>query len=380
MIVFVLFLCGCTAQQKNEEEAVLKVAVHDEAYKEGLIQLWKESYPETELEVEVVEPQVLHEHVMKDKEIDYDIFLLEDSDIPVMIQELYEVRDDVEVQVSNQFNSVFNEVKKVYLPLMGSSDVYYMLDIDKINQDHIPLDMFKSFEDISKLEHGFYYYDDFYYTFAFMTSNVNYFPGNDTMTLNFNGESFAQSLQDYRQIIKMIPTMDIKYYDNWFIQNQAYSGFVSDEMQYQEDAEVNGGSYKIMPLPSINGHALSTQATSYGYVINGKTKYPNASQNLLRLMHSIQGVQLLCENERWVPLILDDQINEFTFSNVHVKEKVEALNHSISRNWIGLKNRSEGAIDFLFLDSTIEKMKACDMKDIKKCQRELDEAYQEWLK
>ena len=56
------------------------------------------------------------------------------------------------------------------------------------------------------------------------------------------------------------------------------------------------------------------------------------------------------------------------------------MNGAISRNWVGIENKTEGALDFLYLDTTIEKMKTCNLEEIEACQNELDEDYQEWLK
>lgn len=373
-------LASCSRTIENEEEAVLKVAVHDEAYKEQLNELWKETYPDTGLEISIVSQEEIQNSIANGEDVAYDVYWLEDKYVPLVIDELLEPESDVEVSLNTNFNDIFDKVRKVYQPIMAQGMSYYALDLNKIENDGIDKDTFKEIEKIAELDHGFYYMDDIYFTSAFLTSNLNYLPGRDRNIINFTGSAFQEVLTDYQKILELIVCDDPASFDNWFIQNTYYSGFVTDGMQLKQDEEVNQGRYQITKLPTINGHQLYTQAISYGYVINKDTAYPNAAKNLVKLMHSVKGMQLLCNDEIRIPLILEDQLDQFTFENEHIKEKTVALNGAISRNWVGIENKTEGALDFLYLDTTIEKMKACNLEEIEACQNELDEDYQEWLK
>ncbi len=373
-------LASCSRTIENEEEAVLKVAVHDEAYKEQLNELWKETYPDAGLEISVVSQEEIQNSIANGEDVAYDVYWLEDKYVPLVIDELLEPESDVEVSLNTNFNDIFDKVRKVYQPIMAQGMSYYALDLNKIENDGIDKDTFKEIEKIAELDHGFYYMDDIYFTSAFLTSNLNYLPGRDRNIINFTGSAFQEALTDYQKILELIACDDPASFDNWFIQNTYYSGFVTDGMQLKQDEEVNQGRYQITKLPTINGHQLYTQAISYGYVINKDTAYPNAAKNLVKLMHSVKGMQLLCNDEIRIPLILEDQLDQFTFENEHIKEKTIALNGAISRNWVGIENKTEGALDFLYLDTTIEKMKACNLEEIEACQNELDEDYQEWLK
>ena len=376
----VFLLTSCSRPIENEEAAVLKVAVHDETYKEKLNELWNETYPDAKLEISVVSQEDITEAITNDESLDYDVYWIEDEYIPMIIDDLLEPESDVEVSLNTNFNDVFDKIKKVYQPMMAQGMSYYALDLNKIESDGVAIDTFEEIEKIAELDHGFYYMDDIYFTSAFLTSNLNYLPGKEKNTINFTGASFQEALSDYQKILELIECDDPASFDNWFIQNTYYSGFVTDHMQLNQDEEVNQGRYQIKKLPAINGHQLYTQAISYGYVINKDTAYPNAAKNLVKLMHSVKGMQLLCNDDTLIPLILEDQLDQFTFENEHIKEKTIALNGAISRNWVGIENKTDGALDFLYLDTTIEKMKACNLEEIETCQNELDEEYQEWLK
>lgn len=372
-----ILLTSCNKPIENEIEAVLKVAVHSEEYKKAIDQLYHEYYPETQLEIEVVSEKDIESKILNQKEIEYDVYWVEDAYIPLVIDHLLELKEECEIPLNNNFNNTFNLVKKAYQPIMGTAEVYYALDLNKIEKEQLSEDIFLSIEKMSAYKNCFYYLDYSLFTSSFLTSNLNYFPGNEKSTINFTGESFYEALVNYQQVFKMIPCDDPKSYDNWFINNSYYSGFITSNMQLDEDEEMNGGKYKITKLPTIDDKQLYTQAISYGYVINKNTKYPNAAKNLIQLMHTKEGIQVLCNSNELIPFIPTDMLDEFEFENVHIKEKAYALNYSISRSWVSLQSRNEAAIQYLYLDETMNKMKACDLET---CQNELDKGYQEWLK
>lgn len=380
MMVFCILLASCTKTIQNEEEAVLKVAVHDEKYGQQLNELWKETYPDQPLEISVVHPQEINEKIADESINEFDVYMVEDQYIPKLMNQLLELDSETEVTLNSHFNQVFDTIKKVYQPLIAQGINYYMIDIDVMKKNLLTLDDFSSMEKIAKLNKGFYYYDDPRYTFSFLTGNVNYFPGNEKNRINFKGNSFKEALNDYQTILHLISCHDPASYDNWFIHDTYMSGFVNDSMQVSQDEQINSKNYMYAKLPTVNGHQLYTQAISYGYVVKKDTSYPNAARNLLKLIHSKQGVQLLCNNEILIPLIVEDEMSEFTFETAHMQEKAMALNAALSRNWVGVENKRVGAIDYLMFDETLSKLQMCDLNKIDECVNELDQEYQEWLK
>ena len=379
MILACILLTSCSSRKENEEEAVVRVAAHSEEYKNAFVELYAQVYPETEIIVDVVSEEDI-EKMITDQSIDYDVYWVEDAYVPLIMDNILELDDDTEVPLNKNYIGVFDLVKEAYQPLMAKSEIYYALDLDKIEENKVSAHSFNNFEDVFKLENGFYYLDNLMFTSYFMTSNMNYFPGNETSRLNFMGDSFKEALIDYRTIIDTIACDDPASYDNWFINNTYYSGFVMMNMQLDADEEINGGKYQITKLPAIQGRQLYMQANGYGYVVNKETKYPNASKNLVYLMHTKQAVQLLCNSDTYIPLIPEEMLDEFTFENMHSKEKAYALDYAVARNFVGISSRNDSAINYLYEESTIEKMKTCDLENIEACQKELDESYQEWLK
>ena len=90
-------LCSCASQKENEKEATLKVAVHSEEYKTSLIELWNETYPKNELIVEVVKEEEIESKLIQKEALDYDVYWIEDAYVPLVIDELLELKDKVEV-------------------------------------------------------------------------------------------------------------------------------------------------------------------------------------------------------------------------------------------------------------------------------------------
>ena len=193
----VFLLTSCSRPIENEEAAVLKVAVHDETYKEKLNELWNETYPDAKLEISVVSQEDITEAITNDESFDYDVYWIEDEYIPMIIDDLLEPESDVEVSLNTNFNDVFDKIKKVYQPMMAQGMSYYALDLNKIESDGVAIDTFEEIEKIAELDHGFYYMDDIYFTSAFLTSNLNYLPGKEKNTINFTGASFQEALSDY---------------------------------------------------------------------------------------------------------------------------------------------------------------------------------------
>lgn len=170
MILCCMMLSSCSYFEKNEKEAVLKVAVHDEMYGQLLNELWKETYPEQELVIEVVKEDEIKKKLQNKEEIDYDVYWIEDAYVGLAMDSLLKVEDNYEVPLNTKFSETFDAIKKVYQPIMATSDMYYALDINKLEKDKISEDVFLSFESMSQYENNFYYLDHVKFTKPFLTS------------------------------------------------------------------------------------------------------------------------------------------------------------------------------------------------------------------
>lgn len=359
LLLLTILLTACKPNLKVEEDAKIKVKFHNELYGTQLVQLWNETYPENQNVIEIT-----------DDEKEADVFLVEDTKIASVIDQCLDFDPDLEIDVHESFNALINRVKSVYYPLMAKGEYYYAIDTTNNKND------FKTFEEM-KNKNDFYYYDNPVFLLSLLSSDTDYFPGNNTKELNFDGKSFKQALSDYLKIRQQFDAGESKLFDRWFIEHTHASGFVTDWMQLDENEQINKSSYQIKPLPTINGHQLKTTAQSFGYVIKENTPYPNAAQMIVELMHTQKAMQFLCHDENYIPLLNEEDIEKFTFENQHIEEKANALVASMPINLVAIDETGRGAIDFLTLESTMTKINEC--KDVEVCIEKLDKEYQKWI-
>lgn len=379
-------LLGCSAPLQIEEEAILEIAVSNEEYGEGIKKLWNEAYPEHQdsINIHVLEENEIENYLIAGSPIPYDLFYIEDSWVGLAMDQLYEMpknfENHFEVKINPEFSEILDKVKPVYYALEANGFLY-MVDENKIAKEKLSLEDFKTFERLSEIENSFYYLEQPVLTLALMSSDVRYFPGKNHNVLELDGAPFKTSLTHYLMIMEMLQCEnDPASFDNWFLNHKYYSGLVGPWMQVEKNEQLNDANYHYLPLPTIQEQPLHTLATSYGYVIQKDTLYPQAALSCLQLIHSVKGMQLLCDTTAQVPLILEDQLSSFSFDLAHQEEKIIAMNYAIQDSLVGLEGHEEmGAIDFLEQAHTIQLINACQSDEIQACVEQVHQAYEQWL-
>lgn len=387
--MMVCLLGACSTEIKIEEEAALKVAVENEAYGEGLKALWDETYPENTgaLEVTVIKENEILEDVLNYQGIPYDVFLIKDEDVATAIDQLYEIPasfyKEFEVNVREDFAETINAVKNCYYPLLADGFLY-ALNLTAIQEKGLSAELFENFESLgqSKETNLFYYYDNPLFLLPLLSSDVNYFPGKEEAIVNFNSEAFMNSLTNYSTIKKSLNLeSDPAQFDQWFISQSYLSGLIGPWMQYEKSEEINESTLRFQKLPMIDGQQLKTLAVSYGYAINADTIYPNASLKLIELMHSIKGMQLLLDTTELVPLIVDEEMDNFNYTKKHQQEKVSAMNGAMQQNLVGLKENDNVIAMGIFDEDEIRLLIDTEcIKDKDVCVETLSVKNAEWIK
>lgn len=382
-------LTACSAEIKIEESAVLKVAVENEAYGEGLKALWNETYPENAdaLEISVINEYEILEDVLSFKGIPYDVFLIKDEDVATALSHLYEIpssfHENFEAGIREDFASTINMVKNCYYPMIADGFLY-ALNLTAIEEKGLQPEVFENFESMvdADVDNLFYYYDNPLFLLPLLSSDGSYFPGKEEAVVNFKSEAFLHSLNDYITIKKSLKLeSDPAQFDQWFISQSYLSGLIGPWMQYEKSEEINEITLRFQKLPLIDGQQLKTLAVSYGYSINADTIYPNASLKLLELMHSVKGMQLLLDTTDLVPLILEEEMENFNYSKGHQKEKVTAMNGAMQQDLVGLKENANVIAMGIFDEESVRALidHEC-MKDAEACTDLLSEKNAEWIK
>lgn len=394
-ILSLFLISGCALQLKIEEQAHLVVAVHNQAYGEYLQELWNETYEQQDvLEIVVLSEDEILNKAMNGEGIEYDLYMIEDYIVPVVLSELYEIpkrfEDSLEVSVNPEFSEIINRVQNSYFPLTANG-LFYAVDTTNALSKGIDLEVFNSFEALAEIDNGMFIFSNAVYLLPLLSTSISYFPGKNATTLDLKSTSFKLALENYLSIKEIMNVeQEGANFDQWFLNNTSLSGLIGPWMQADVYETMNKATYRYQKLPTINGDQPHTIATSRGYVINKKTQYPQAALMCLQLMHSVRAVQILCgydmtpgidSTDEDLPLILEEEMSKFKYFRDHLEEKVLALNYAVQDNLVALENKSEiGAMDFLKESETIDYINACSLETSEVCIEGILELYDEWIK
>ena len=132
-------------EEKQPEEKSLEQLRAD-----AFVELYAQVYPETEIIVDVVSEEDI-EKMITDQSINYDVYWVEDAYVPLIMENILELDNDTEVPLNKNYIGVLDLVKESYQPLMAKSDIYYALDLDKIEENKASVHSFNNFEDVFNL-------------------------------------------------------------------------------------------------------------------------------------------------------------------------------------------------------------------------------------
>lgn len=390
LCVMALFLGACGTKIEMEENPSLHVAVWSESYKQDLENLWNEAYPQQAgaLQIDVIEENGISALLYEEDTIPYDIYPVKDEEIAMLIDDLLSLpnkyEDSLEVASFDHLSNFINQVNHCYLPLAGNGFLfaYNKTKLDELGLDPSTMESFEAMIE-ADVENIFYFYDNTLFTLPLLSSELGFFPGYDSQIVNFESDAFRNSYQAFQKIRNGLGlSSDPAHFDNWFIDQAYLSGLIGPWMQSNQSEDINGIDLVFTQLPSVEGKALKTEVSTYGYVINSQTQYPNAALLLLQLIHSKAGMQLLVDDtDEWIPFIPETMMGEFVIEDENLRGKIYAMNETMANHLIGLEvNRKVGAIE-VFADEQIHSLleECLDDEDLGVCQQQLSERAKEWI-
>jgi arabinogalactan oligomer/maltooligosaccharide transport system substrate-binding protein len=92
-----------------------------------------------------------------------------------------------------------------------------------------------------------------------------------------------------------------------------------------------------MPFPTFEGQALRPMIRTSGLAINANTYYPSAAHELVRILKSVKGLQVLIDTTDRIPLADVKTLNYLNFPSVHTREFALAFQTAISEPLIAFK-------------------------------------------
>lgn len=101
-------------------------------------------------------------------------------------------------------------------------------------------------------------------------------------------------------------------------------------MKVSEYDHRHSTSWQVIPFPTFEGHALKPWIRTSGLAINANTHYPSAAHELIRILKSIKGFQLLIDHTDRIPLVDTTTLSYLTFTDRHTREFAVAMQSAVS--------------------------------------------------
>jgi len=108
----------------------------------------------------------------------------------------------------------------------------------------------------------------------------------------------------------------------------------------ESDAEALS-EWTVSKFPTYLENELSPTVSTSGYAINKDTFYPSAAHELIRILKSIKGVQLIIDHTELTPLVNKISLPYLIFEDPHRKEMAIAYQYSSGEPVIAYPNRPD---------------------------------------
>lgn len=367
IIVAILFTLLTSCQSKCQEvtciqpydvepEASLRVAVGSESYGQKLQALWQTIHPEINLSYQVVDKRSSFVYADPSFDLYYghinyaiyhrDKFLILDDNLLTYTQFA-----DI-----SHFSSIININTPVFMPL-DLEGMVMAYNQPKLQQLGIELtaDSVITMESLLALDYqsvaseimalGF---NDKWSFYGFLTmAGWRLFNETDSTQHNFNDESFKAALQMIQQLGSKQYQEDkvAWHYEQALVQENSLLTLVGSWPQHQQ---LVSSQWQILPFPTYQSQNAAPLTHVFGYSINKQTAYPQAAKELLRVINSPQGIQLLVDDSTTMPLVSEHIMSQLTVSELK-KQYLHALRQGGNEGLVALSNnQSKKAFDLYY--------------------------------
>ena len=107
--------------------------------------------------------------------------------------------------------------------------------------------------------------------------------------------------------------------------------------------------WTVSKFPTYMENEFSPMVKTSGLSINKNTFYPSAAHELVRILKSIKGFQLLADNTKMIPLANDEVLKYLTFEDAHRRELAKAYQSSVGEPVIAFPSNPEHlAMDLVY--------------------------------
>lgn len=332
---------------KIEAHAKLTILVPNEAYGQAVVDYWDWYHPNRSGNISY--------EVISENSGDQDVLLINQNQAGVLHNALFPLSDELTKNVD--LNKVFalNADHLNYLPVTAEGFAFVTnktrlellgLSVEDLNQDGL-IDSIDTFEKIFELKPLWDTLDvnilplslnEPYSFYPFLTAGgFNLYGSYDALQPGFDSEAFNAALSFVSALSEInwihSDTNASENYtwklDDVMINDSFVFTIAGPWMDIGASDHEAVSDWVVSKFPSYQGLELSPMVKTTGFAINAETEYPSAAHELIRILKSIKGIQLLVDNTTSIPLVNDEMLKYLTFEDLHDKELAKAYQSSV---------------------------------------------------
>jgi arabinogalactan oligomer / maltooligosaccharide transport system substrate-binding protein len=342
-------------QYKTEAHAHLVMVVPDEAYGQAVEDFWDWYHPDLAGRVTTV--------IAAEATGTEDVFYLNQNQAALLYASLYPMHDVLSKNIVLKQAGVINATDLRYLPISAEGFAMIVnttrlelagIDITDADDDG-RIDSLASFEQILALApvwetmnvNAFpLALNEPYALYPFLTAGgFELFSSLDATQPGFDDPSVRSGLR----LIEALSTVNWNHsetndadtytwrYEDALVNDDFGISLVGSWMQVQGYDHDHMTDWRITPFPTFEGQALRPMIRTSGLAIHANTYYPSAAHELIRILKSVKGLQVLIDTTERIPLTDVKTLNYLNFPSVHTREFALAFQSAISEPLIAFK-------------------------------------------
>lgn len=361
----------CFVAEKNaykiEVHARLSILVPNSAYGQAIIEYWDWYHPEA--------AGIVTYEVVSNTSGSQDVLFLTQVQAGALFSSLYPMDETLAKNIEVDKVFALNANALTYLPVSADGFAFLVnktkleeagLSIEDLNQDGL-IDSVDTFEKIMALKSTWESLktnvfpiplNEPYSFYPFLTAGgFSLFESYDALRPGFESEVFKTSLSFIASLSDInwnhSESNKAETYpwqlDNVLINDNFIFTLAGPWMDISANDLATPSEWLISKFPTYQGNELTPMIKTSGFAINGNTLYPSAAHELIRILKSIKGIQLLVDNTTLTPIVNEPLLEFLTFTDPHRKELALAYRTSVSEPIIAFPdNPSNLAIQTLY--------------------------------
>jgi len=356
-----------------ETGAKVIVEVSTQAYGDALVNLWKNSHPDTpETLTYVLNSAVKPSDLLASGTVD--LAYLTQNEAALVYNSIKGVDENLQISLTDNIltdkSAVLNREVLKFIPMSGSgfSFIYEEnmltklgVDLTDANLDGLP-DAIDSWEKIEALmlvwstldptlqpEAIFpFALNEIYSFYPFMTAGGwNLFPNNDVTKPGFDSAQFLLALQQiqrtgtiaWKRSEAQLTAVSYGWqYDQILSSKNFVFSMAAPWMFVAANEKKNSTNIHFAKFPTFNGIQPTPLLEVNGYVINSITKFPSAANEVLKLIRSTAGLQAFIDTTSEFPLVNETLLSQLVFADQNRQELAHSYISSFSEPLIALPN------------------------------------------